>query len=66
MTFVKGRLVEPTTVTIDEVPKDELNGWGYPIAPVWNKKRTAYTTEGWEFRGYIDGASRWMRVGGEN
>ena len=60
------------TVTIDEIPKDELNEWGYPIAPLWNKNRTAllksdtFGASGWEFRGFIDGASRWMWVGGEN
>ena len=50
------------TVTIDEIPKNELNEWGYPESPCWHKNRTAYTTDGWEFRGYIDGASRWMRA----
>jgi len=41
------------TVTIDEIPKTELNEWGFPASPMW------------AFRGFTDGASRYERVGGD-
>jgi len=41
------------TVTIDEIPKNELNEWGFPASPMW------------AFRGFTNGASRYERVGGD-
>lgn len=48
--------------TKDDIPTEDKNEFGYPVAPVLNRTQTKVITAGWRFWGFVAGAGRFEKV----